>query len=224
MREYGMPRFLWEGGAMGEGILRRIKPLINGLKSGWNVSAHKRYQTVMALEQVIGTFDEAISSNEVVDEDASAEVVDEDASPDEPTAVYKLYNYLKYGSIESVRESFDHDKPISGIVLDGNIVCIATNRGTLIWQVLFMPINCVRFGLVYHRISLSLECLAGHFRSKAVTTYCILLPLFSVVSNVETDKGMYSVITSDWRELSADFGLEYCRGVCLNDLVAKALS
>ena len=113
---------------------------------------------------------------------------------------------------------------LNQLILDGNIVCISTNRGTLIWQVLLMPINCVRFGLVYHRISLSLECLAGHFRSTAITTYCILLPLFSVVSNVEMDKGMYSIITSDWRELSAEFGLEYCRGVCLNDLVAKALS
>ena len=99
MLEYGMPRFLWEGGAMGEGILRRIKPLINGWKSGWNVSAHKRYQTVMALQQVIGTFDKAISPNEVADEDESA---------DECIAVHKLYNYIKYGSIESAHIGWEY--------------------------------------------------------------------------------------------------------------------
>lgn len=49
-----MLRLLLEGGQMGEGIIRYIKPLVNnGLWRGWLTSAHKRFSTNMSLEQVM---------------------------------------------------------------------------------------------------------------------------------------------------------------------------
>jgi hypothetical protein len=221
MREYGMPRFLWEGGAMGEGILRRIKPLINGLKRGWNLSAHTRYQTVMALEQVSG-----ISSDLLIDEtvDANAALIE---SSDEPVSTtYKLYDYYKYGSIEKVHESLQGSKPLSGLILEGGTICIATNAGRVLWQIHLSATNCHRFGLWYHEIVLSEECLSEKFRTKSVSTYCLLLPLCSLPSsdaNDEAHQHMYCIITKDWREISENRCLEYCRGVCSQDLVNNSL-
>ena len=101
----------------------------------------------MALEQVSG-----ISSDLLIHETVDAE------SSDEPmSTTYKLYDYYKYGSIHLVHESIQENKPLSGLILEGGIICIATNAGRHVWQIHLTATSCHQFGLWYHKIVLSEE-------------------------------------------------------------------
>ena len=53
MALFGPLRLLWEGGVCGEGIVRYLKPLINGLKGAWARNALVRFMRIRSLGIII---------------------------------------------------------------------------------------------------------------------------------------------------------------------------
>jgi hypothetical protein len=67
MREYGPPRLYWEGGYKGEGILRRVKPVVTqGTHMPWFATAAlQRYYNEKSLGSLLLSTNEGVESDDM---------------------------------------------------------------------------------------------------------------------------------------------------------------
>ena len=112
-----MPHLLWRSGVAGEGILQYVKPLINGLKKGWNTSCHSWYMIKFSLQQVRKTHDNI-------------------NIPDQP---HKSYSYFKYTNIEAVWVEKQNKRPLSGVLFDNDVIAVLTNNASTLWRIELTP-------------------------------------------------------------------------------------
>ena len=66
MKEFGPPRYLWEGGNCGEGFLRLAKPTLNKITRNWKLNLHKDLLKFTSFRQTLhdAGLEDILHSNE----------------------------------------------------------------------------------------------------------------------------------------------------------------
>lgn len=210
MRRYGMLRLLWEGGQMGEGIIRHIKPLINnGLRRGWSISAHKRFATYMSLEQVLHYYKSSTASGQYPDWNADADADDEEDECDEDEgeldgdsyavsdAAQFYGNYKRYQSLSLIIASFYSGLPVSAVIMGTNIYVVV--RDGYMYQVIVSEEDVInRLALLYFHVELDENPLEIDLGNADQMEFALLLPLHF---NSPNDVPYFSCITKQYWEL-----------------------
>lgn len=177
MERYGSLRKLWEGGSLGEGVVKDVREFAqNGMRNGWAVSTHTRSMRRMQGRN--------LPSRDCADGDTSTQT--------RTRKMYHLYNEGSAAILNRIAISF----PISGIVLgtEGIRVKFGIMRShTEVVIVSATAKACSKYGLDFFSLSVTGE---EAINSSELKEYCMFLPL------VEDGVRCYSVITSEWRELS----------------------
>jgi hypothetical protein len=186
MKEIGSPKDIWEGGYLGEGFLRYVKPSIkNGLRTGWN----RALLLKLLRERTINYM--------------CSDIADSDSKNGTEAAI----SYRIYKSHAQVLKLIHMRKPISVVVKTDcpiiNAICICYLRNnTKFFEKLDIDENDDSNGsinkLTYKKYLLSAIEIEIYDETNNIVGG-VLLPLLRNVQNGLSQRGeSYTLITSDW--------------------------
>ena len=95
LKKYGSFQNIWEGGTVGEGILKDVKPLSNYVYTNWYLYLTTKIYQIHSLNSIIYSH-----------------------STEEDDMVYKLKNYHTYKGISEVFEIIGNGEPLSVLVVN----------------------------------------------------------------------------------------------------------
>lgn len=183
MRTFGPLRGLWEGGKIGEGILRDVKPdIVSGLKWNWAINLHKKLVAKKA---------------------ANALAVDIDENKRQRS---RSEGWVKrYASIVSVQEAIMACMPVSAVVLNNvdekkTIGCLTTTNHIVGLSSFRDEGSIDVFGwtyLVFRTVHPDDE-LPLLTKDNEIEEFVVLLPLMTDGGFI---RNMYTVVSSEWRNV-----------------------
>lgn len=171
---------------MGEGIVRKLRPLIGGKKDGWLLSAHKRFLWQQALERM----------------ESSVQTV---AGKDSDKRVQERKQYVKYDSLSDVQGRMLRKMPISGLVCEKEVAgcLVRSSKEDTVWLLVptQLPCHVSSSGCEFFQYKLSeVECIGMNNDSSLLP--CVLLP--QQTSTGEGEQCPYYMLTSEWQAMISD--------------------
>ena len=153
MPHFGPLRELWEGGMIGEGCVKHVRPHVHGMRAGWSAGAHRRTLLFMQSEN----FFPASKSNDL------------------PTR--KMYHI--YDSPQTIRSSLNDGFPISGVVHsdpDGSVsIFVVFEKRRKMVKITPGPVQMTRRGAQYFKF---VPNSVHDYKVGQQELYCVLLPSF----------------------------------------------
>jgi hypothetical protein len=230
MREVGPVRNVWEGGGMGEGILRYIKPLLIGLTSNWPSNLLARFLQVKAigfirwrreqpekqnLEVPLGSDDVSVTDASTVDTSDSNDAGEVPTSPISTpmTRVGRDKQCVTYESYAAVARASHNHVPMSIVILSGGVIGCALKLKASKEKGLVQLTRDVEkeaigaSGMWYHHWSLvPLDFESDDsitFLPQALSLeYGLMLPMLCKSGlPCRGEANVFTVITSNWKEL-----------------------
>ena len=212
MRNFGNLRDYWEGSYRGEGILRELKSYITqGTHQPWfaKCALRKYYQSKTMKMIVEGDF---FDSEEDNDKDATSE----------NTISYS--NFYRYCTVEALTQNIAEGKPISGIMLNNDVVCCAVGRNKIIefYEINFNDNNSKEYHATYYcsiQIGTTVTTEPGVEIDNSkqdifnrICEYVVFLPHLDETLGVSQSDNedcfhYYQVITSSWKERRCNDGV-----------------
>jgi len=214
LKEFGPLRNLWEGGGLGEKILRVVKPSWNGFRKNWQINKMDTVHRKMAMiklqskslnqEQVQRFLDDDDEDDDHNDDDDDDDDDDADSRLDQDQKhMFKIYS----SSIE-VKNIFHKRHPLSVVKFAGadDYFCIVKKNGMVRLRCDELRCMCST-GAAYHRWALVSD--DGQIKYSNITNtiehYCVLLPKLSKHGlSGSNDEPLYTLITSDWNVIQSD--------------------
>ena len=216
IEEFGPLRNLWEGGGMGEKILRLVKPSWNGFRKNWQLNKMDKVLRKMAMIKLQSASLKEEQMDKFIDDDDDDD--DDDDSDDEGNAKFSandmfggLTLFRRYSSELEVKSHFDKRLPLSVVrLVTEGFCCILKNEGLVRIQCKKLKDGC--FGAAYHTWQL-IPC-DGAERHVTdiddVVNFCILLPKLSQrgMPNKQpgdpVEEAIYTLIDSEWNAIDSD--------------------
>ena len=188
MREFGPVRNLWEGGTMGEGILKLIKHNIPSVNANWHISATSKYYQQKSIARILHQIEQKEDNKD-----------NEKLTPKD-----QVDNFHLYGSKQNVVNAYNSAQPISIVVdTDNSLYAVVDNMNVCKFEV--DNFDEVIFGHNYFEIKPP-EYMTFDYTRFQLHTFGLMLPKLNntIEDNENTDFGIYTIITCDWTEIQLD--------------------
>ncbi len=237
MDDIGPFRNVWEGGGMGEGLLRYLKPLLIGLTTNWPSNLLTRFLQVKAIGFIRWQREQEEEKGEMATlfdqhDDSSTDTLESDAEDPLPTSnistpmagVGRNKLFVAYDSYAAVARAFKNNVPMSIVVLSDGVVGCALrhsvkNRLGLVQLNRDIDKQAIGIsGMWYHHWSLAS---AGDTDDDSGTTFLpaamigqgLFLPKLSKLGLPVRGESLhvFTVITSGWKEIGRDGNLIHAK-------------
>jgi hypothetical protein len=193
IEEYGSQRNIWEGGDGGEGIFRRLKPLVHNMRKNWHVNLLTRFYEQEAMKYV-----------EKETEHVLLDLLKGKVRQESPRRYRLFREFVDKAQVESY---INERRPIAGI-LYGNLFLVAVGKGDdrAFFSLRFDDAAGSTFAQCWFApVTLSEESVAKELVDETrFQEYVLLLPRHLPGSQVVVHAGGYYTITSEWRERLQD--------------------
>ena len=217
IQEFGPLCNLWEGGGLGEKILRVVKPSWNGFRKNWQKNKMDNVHRKMAMiklrskslkqEQVQRFLDDGDDDGDDGGDYSDGEEVDNQHA-DSRLDDNQKHMFKKYSSSAEVENIFNKRQPLSVVKLTGanDYFCIVKNND-------MVKLRCDEFrcmcstGAAYHLWAQVSDDSQRKFSNltNTIEHYCVLLPRLSKHGLPDcNDEPLYTLITSDWNIIQSD--------------------
>jgi hypothetical protein len=197
--KYGPLRLYYEGGIMGEGILKFVKHLFPGFNQNWEITLMKRFYEAWTLRQV--------------NRELAISTIVGSGNDGKGTSSVDEESFLRYSSREHIQGLLKSGGFLFGVVLRDSSVGFALKGNGGLILVDFDDANHVHVGdldIAFTPVSLGMQWGQDGAEEKEwekeVECYCAFLPRFSTEGEtiiMGTSAGFY-VITSEWTERLSD--------------------
>ena len=185
LKKYGSLRNLWEGGYRGEGIIKRVKPIVHQFTTHWHVRLMENFYQNRSIELIINELEQTNKS------------------------IFSMNMYYIYKSMEELNSAIlTKRRPISVIIDDlGEIyACV---KGDSLCKIMVVEYFHQCFGLHYFIFHNTDTIIERSVESVNIEYYGLLLPLLvdgkqKRAQDLDNYKGIFSLITSEWKEMSKD--------------------
>ena len=213
IKEFGPLRNLWEGGGMGEKVLRLVKPNWYGFRKNWQINKLDQVLRKMSMvkmrekKKIMGS--DELEKNMIDDldylSDSSAD--DEKERHTSSDEVGKFSGLLKvYKNKEELLRTFQMGYPLSVVrLICGRFFCVCKKGITVeVKRTEFLESICEAS---YHNWTLSVENTTVHtyasVERKNISNYCVLLPKLTP-TGVASGFQVFTLIDSEWKEIQKD--------------------
>jgi hypothetical protein len=210
IREFGPLHNLWEGGGMGEKILRYVKKDWNGLRCNWQKNRMTKVHKKLAVIRMNYKTDRAIAS--LYDNGTDEEnFIEEDDSTLQNSAIFKGNRNLKrYKDRNEFIEALQKGLPLS--ILKHKETYYSITKGGEIIHLKHGAIHSTLCGLHYFEWEVSDHALLGidlHLNDQTEYQYCILLPKLQpdglpIKATAKGKENVYTLIESEWHVIQPD--------------------
>jgi len=211
IREFGPIRNLWEGGGMGEKVLRLVKPNWYGFRKNWQVNKLDQVLRKMSMIKMSGktkttaidNFEDKLTDDHGYLSDSSSDEHDCITHDDGFSGLAKVYK-----NKEEVFRMYQTGSPLSVLQLNcGRFHILCKNDITVqVEQKDYVETIC---GSSYHKWTLveNSRCIQSINLERDVKHCCLLLPKLSPLRNATTNGSeyqLYTLIDSDWNVIQQD--------------------
>ena len=104
MNTFGPIRNLWEGGSMGEGILRLVKHHIPSVQLNWHICATNKFYQQKSIQRILD----------------QVEPSQQNSSNTKSQFFERAINIHIYGNEKNLTDAYNNGQPISVLVNDNN--------------------------------------------------------------------------------------------------------
>jgi hypothetical protein len=210
IKEFGPLRNLWEGGGMGEKVLRLVKPNWYGFRKNWQINKLDQVLRKMAMIKMTGnkkTTGEDELEKEMTDDlgylsDSSAD----ETECDQPNSQNCRFSGLikVYKNREELMRMIQMGYPLSVVRLNSErFYCVCKKGITVeVTRTQYLESIC---GASYHKwtvVENNVHIYANVERNN-IQNYCVLLPKLSP-TGVASEFQVYTLIDSEWNDVQKD--------------------
>ena len=193
MRMFGPIRNLWEGGSMGEGILKLIKHNIPSVNVNWHINSTKKFYQQKSLNRLVEQLNE---------ENLHATA---DGTGAKVTFKERASNFHIYGNKQNVINAYHSGQPIS-IIIDGSNMIYAVVDSDSLSSFTVGNLHSKKMGHVYFEIGPP-ELKELSYQNIDIFSFGLMLPFLRETMSEDDELGelgIYTIITSDWKEITDD--------------------
>lgn len=210
IKEFGPLRNLWEGGGMGEKVLRLVKPNWYGFKKNWQINKLDQVLRKMAMVKMRvnnKTEGTAKLEKEMTDDidylsDSSTDENECNSTYDENCRFIGLLKVYK-NKVELLR-MFQMGYPLSVIrLICGRFYCVCKQELAVeVKHTEYIGSIC---GASYHKWTVveSTVLTYANLEAKYIQNYCVLLPKLTP-TGVGSECQVYTLIDSEWNDIQKD--------------------
>ena len=199
MPHVGIPRSIWEGGKMGEGMLPKVKQRVHGLRKNWQDTTMKR----VAQDRSYSILEKVVHKSESKNTDSS-----------EAATSYSLREFSSYSSLDNLKSDMESGQPLTGFIFESIIyILIRDKYNSIRWDgkcYILKPIGgyCYKWGYHYCKYSIGNEVPWSNFFRDKKLVGVIFLPLLHkdmlMHAKQQCFSGEYAIISSDWKIMKDD--------------------
>ena len=193
MRMFGPIRNLWEGGSMGEGILKLIKHNIPSVNVNWHINSTKKFYQQKSLNRLVDQLSETESRNTT------------DGLNTKVAFKERASNFHIYGKKQNVINAYHSGQPIS-IIIDRSNMAYAVVDCDCLLSFSIGNLHSTNMGHVYYEIGPP-ESKELNYEKFDISSFGLMLPLLKETISEDDELGelgIYTIITSDWKEIMDD--------------------
>lgn len=211
IKEFGPLRNLWEGGGMGEKVLRLVKPNWYGFKKNWQINKLDhvlRKMSMVKMREKNKTLETGELEKEMIDDldylsDSSAD--DENECNKFKDEEGRLSGLLKvYKNKGEILRMFQMSYPLSVVrLICGRFYCVCRKD-------IAVEVKCTEYleticGASYHKWTVLEQAEHAHAKveSKYIQNYCVMLPKLTK-TGVASEFPIYTLIDSEWNDIQKD--------------------
>ena len=182
LNKYGSFQNIWEGGSVGEGILKDIKPLSKYVYAKWYLHLTNKIYQIRSLNSII-------KSQSKRDSDMQ----------------YESKKFHTYKGVSEVFEIIGNGEPLSVVMVNREHLYMIIENGQSI-ELVFDFTRCkVHVGHTYYLCKETVVHDEVIFDSNLHILYGVLLPLFKLnykTKDLEVEPHTYTMVFSNWMEIS----------------------
>ena len=200
MRMFGPIRNLWEGGSMGEGILKLIKHNIPSVNVNWHINSTKKIYQQKSLNRLVDQLSEKESQGTA--DGLNAKVAFKE----------RASNFHIYGNKQNVINAYHSGQPISIIINRSNMVYAVVDSDYLL-SFSIGNLHGTKMGHVYFEIGPP-ELKELSYQKFDISSFGLMLPFLKETISEDDELGelgIYTIITSDWKEIMDDKTYGFCK-------------
>ena len=182
LMQYGSFQNIWEGGTVGEGILKDVKPLSKYIYADWYLHLTKKIYQTRSLN--------SISMSD---------------SNKESGILFESKNFHSYKNISEVLEIIDNGEPLSVVVVNQASLYMIIESGQSIELVFDFTSGTLSLGHTYYYCKEILVHDEMILEPDVCVLYSVLLPLFKInneTKDLEVESRTYTMVCSNWMEIS----------------------
>lgn len=184
MRMFGPIRNLWEGGSMGEGILKLIKHNIPSVNVNWHINSTKKFYQQKLLNRLVDQLSQDNSYGTGNGMNTKA------------TFKERATNFHIYGNKQNVINAYHSGQPIS-IIIDASNMVYAVVDGDSVTSLTIGNLHSTKMGHVYFEIGPP-EFKELSYQNFDIFSFGLMLPFLRETISEDDELGelgIYTIIT-----------------------------